>query len=37
VPDVSRAADVLRFRAAVSLEDGLRATIDWFREHHDKL
>ena len=36
VPDVSRAADVLHFRAAVSLEDGLRTTIGWFREHHDE-
>jgi len=36
VPDVSRAADVLRFRAAASLEDGLRTTIEWFRERHDE-
>jgi UDP-glucose 4-epimerase len=36
VPDVSRAAEVLHFRAAVSLEDGLRTTIDWFREQHDE-
>ncbi len=32
VPDVRRAADVLGFRAATPLEDGLRATIDWFRQ-----
>jgi len=36
VPDVRRATNVLRFRAGVSLEDGLRTTIDWFREHHDE-
>ena len=33
VPDVSRAADVLGFRAKVPLADGLRQTIDWFRSH----
>ena len=37
VPDVSRAAEVLGFHAGVSFDDGLRATIDWFREHYDKL
>jgi len=32
VPDIRRAAGVLGFRAATPLEDGLRATIDWFRQ-----
>ena len=31
VPDVSRAVEVLGFRAETSLEVGLEATIDWFR------
>lgn len=31
VPDVRRAAEVLGFEAQVSLEEGLRRTIDWFR------
>jgi len=30
VPDVRRAEQVLGFRAKVSLEDGLKRTIDWF-------
>jgi UDP-glucose 4-epimerase len=37
VPDVTRAAQTLGFRARVSFEDGLRASIDWFRNHDDKL
>jgi UDP-glucose 4-epimerase len=32
VPDTRRAADTLGFHAATPLEDGLRATIDWFRQ-----
>jgi UDP-glucose 4-epimerase len=32
VPDTSRAAEMLGFRAYVSLEDGLQETIAWFRE-----
>lgn len=32
VPDISRARDLLGFEAEVSLEDGLRRTIDWFRK-----
>ncbi|MFB0546379.1 MAG: GDP-mannose 4,6-dehydratase, partial [Anaerolineae bacterium] len=31
VPDVSKAERVLGFKARVSLEEGLRRTIDWFR------
>jgi len=31
VPDVRRAAQVLGFEARISLEEGLRRTIDWFR------
>jgi len=30
-PDVSRAADLLGFRASVALEDGLPQTISWFK------
>ncbi|HEY4690026.1 MAG TPA: NAD-dependent epimerase/dehydratase family protein [Anaerolineae bacterium] len=37
VPDVSRATEILGFRASVSLEEGLRRTIDWIRESHDLL
>ena len=33
VPDVQRAAEVLGFQAGVPLADGLRMTIDWFREN----
>ena len=32
VPDISRAVEVLGFRAETSLEDGLQATIAWFRD-----
>jgi UDP-glucose 4-epimerase len=31
VPDISRAVEVLGFRAETPLEDGLKATISWFR------
>ncbi len=32
IPSVERAAEVLGFRATVSLEEGLERTIHWFRE-----
>jgi UDP-glucose 4-epimerase len=32
VPDIRRAAETLGFRAETPLEQGLRATIDWFRQ-----
>jgi UDP-glucose 4-epimerase len=32
--DVDETARVLGWRATTSLEDGLRATVTWFREHH---
>ncbi len=32
VPDVSKAAELLGYRAEVSLEDGLRRTIEWQRQ-----
>ncbi len=32
VPDIRRARDLLNFEAQISLEDGLRRTIDWFRK-----
>ncbi len=32
VPDTRRARELLGFEAEVSLEDGLRRTVDWFRE-----
>ncbi|GAB4546786.1 MAG: NAD-dependent epimerase/dehydratase family protein [Anaerolineae bacterium] len=32
VPDTRRARELLGFEARVSLEDGLRRTVDWFRE-----
>ena len=35
VPDVRRAAGALGFEAQVSLEDGLRQTIDWFHRGRD--
>lgn len=37
MPDVSRAAEILRFRATVPLEEGLQRTILWFKEHLDEL
>jgi UDP-glucose 4-epimerase len=36
VPDVSRARELLGFEAQVSLEDGLRRTVEWFRRASDK-
>ncbi len=33
VLDTSRAAAEIGFHAATSFEDGLRTTVDWFREH----
>jgi UDP-glucose 4-epimerase len=35
VPDTTRARDLLGFEAAISLEDGLRRTIDWFRKQRE--
>jgi UDP-glucose 4-epimerase len=32
VPDISRASEVLGFEAYTSLEEGLRRTLDWFRD-----
>jgi UDP-glucose 4-epimerase len=32
VPDVNRARDILGFEAQTSFEEGLRRTLDWFRE-----
>jgi UDP-glucose 4-epimerase len=36
VPDTRRARELLGFEAQVALEDGLRRTIDWFREQRTK-
>ncbi len=33
VPDVTKARKVLGFEARTTLEDGLRRTLEWFREH----
>jgi dTDP-glucose 4,6-dehydratase/GDP-L-fucose synthase len=33
VLDTTRASERLDFHAGTSFEDGLRATVDWFREH----
>jgi GDP-L-fucose synthase len=33
VLDTTRAAEEIGFRASTSFEDGLRTTVDWFREH----
>lgn len=35
LPNAARAAEVLGFRATTSLEEGLRQTILWFKEHRD--
>jgi UDP-glucose 4-epimerase len=35
LPNVARAADILGFRARTSLEEGLRQTILWFKEHRN--
>ncbi len=32
VPDVTRAREVLSFEAQISLEEGLRRTLEWFRD-----
>lgn len=34
VPDVSRAREILGFEALVALEDGMRRTVEWCREHY---
>ena len=34
VPDVRKAERMLGFRAKIPLEEGLRRTIDWFRDEH---
>ena len=34
-PDISRAREILGWEPKVSLEDGLRETIQWFRNHLD--
>jgi UDP-glucose 4-epimerase len=36
VPDTRRARELLGFEAEVSLEEGLRQTIDWFRQERSK-
>lgn len=35
LPDISRATRLLGFRATIALEEGLRQTILWFKEHRD--
>jgi len=34
VPDLTRAASVLGYRPSVALEDGLRRTLEWWRQEH---
>jgi len=34
VPDVSKAQRLLKWQATTSLEDGLKKTIGWFKEHY---
>ncbi len=36
VPDVKKAEGLLGFKARVDLEEGIKRTIDWYREHADK-
>ncbi len=35
--DVSRAEDYFGFKAGTDFESGLRATIDWFRDHREEI
>jgi UDP-glucose 4-epimerase len=35
--DITRAASTLSFKAQVPLEEGIRRTVAWFREHEDKI
>jgi nucleoside-diphosphate-sugar epimerase len=35
--DISRAKEVLNWEPDIELEDGLRATIDWYQANKDKL
>ena len=35
VPDITKAKALLGFEAQISLEDGLRRTLDWHREGRD--
>lgn len=35
LPNVARTAKFLGFQATISLEQGLRQTILWFKEHYD--
>jgi UDP-glucose 4-epimerase len=34
VPDVSKSKKVLNWEAKISLEEGLRKTVDWFKQHY---
>jgi dTDP-glucose 4,6-dehydratase len=34
MPDISLARSVLGWQPSVDLENGLKATIDWFAVHH---
>jgi len=34
VPDISKAKKLLKWEAKISLEDGLKKTIDWFKDHY---
>jgi len=36
VPDVTRARDVLGFEAQITLEEGLRRTVDWFQRSAER-
>ena len=33
IPDITKAQQRLNFTATTSLDEGLRRTIDWFKEH----